>query len=514
MSEDRVFKIYESIQEGGDFMTKIDDLLQDINEDEILDFVGLMFYIRDYREGNGLKTTFKRMFMKLHEKFPNISLGLIPFIPKIGYFKDIVNLFEEDDGAITEACVNFLVKTLVDDYQKVEGEISLVAKWIPKEGRSFYNNYRAKFDALVNTFFRVMKEKGLDEGEQPLKLYRKVVSTLNKKLDTVEIKMSSGQYSQIDYHKAPYVAKEKWKNAYLNQKRDENMEIVDRHHDNQDRVQSKQNFLEYKKKKVRRTFNFYPNRILNPIFDEENLSDEGMEKIENEWKAYINSLRGKGVEPLIPVLNVSNEMFRREIDYFTIPIRYGIAVALILSELNEGIYKDFVIVYNNDSVSLVNLEGIEKIRDKIDMIMGYRSGDVGNLKFNLVFQIIENNTEIAYSRTSNPNFCVLSSATIDDKSLAMLNACYEITKPGSTMHNLEKIISWTIKGMLSGIYNFRDRPSYKLKEYIGSNYPLFNNIVHGRGDRMTDYDEFRHKIENYRYQEAKIIVHNVIHFNI
>ena len=97
---------------------------------------------------------------------------------------------------------------------------SLVAKWIPRENSKykdlFYNlaEYYYPYTTRANDSASLIIAK-----KKSYTHYRKVISYLNKHLDTTQIKQCSKQYSLIDFEKVTSVTHSKQKNAFLNVKK-------------------------------------------------------------------------------------------------------------------------------------------------------------------------------------------------------------------------------------------------------------------------------------------------------
>jgi hypothetical protein len=99
---------------------------------------------------------------------------------------------------------------------------SLAAKWVPREksrfsqmfshlATSYFSHYIDSADTIESRKKAILKAK-TD--------YRKLISQLNKKLDTVQIKQCSGNWSSIEPSKQTSITMQKQKKAFLNLKKD------------------------------------------------------------------------------------------------------------------------------------------------------------------------------------------------------------------------------------------------------------------------------------------------------
>lgn len=99
-----------------------------------------------------------------------------------------------------------------------EKSISLVAKWVPREKSKF----AWVFNYLAIDYFAEYVSTAKDEtsrGKAEIKCkthYRKLLSALNKHLDTVQIKQCNGRWAEIDPSKQTSITMNKQKYAFLN----------------------------------------------------------------------------------------------------------------------------------------------------------------------------------------------------------------------------------------------------------------------------------------------------------
>lgn len=109
-------------------------------------------------------------------------------------------------------------RLLKDHTAKYSCELSLVAKWIPRENKKF----SWIFNELSQMYFKHYLNTA-KTSEQFVKArfkcnmeYRKIISTLNKRLDTVQIKQCSNNWMEIDPSKITSITLHKDRKALLN----------------------------------------------------------------------------------------------------------------------------------------------------------------------------------------------------------------------------------------------------------------------------------------------------------
>ena len=160
-----------------------------------------LFFLRDRESGMGERRSFRIMFSWLARTRPEVAKQLISFVPEFGRFDDLWTLIDTD---ISNEMVKIVAKQLEDDILalKEDKNISLLAKWMPS-----VNTSSAATKALARKFC-----KALNMSERT---YRKTLSALRAKLDVIEVKMSSKNWSEIDYEKVCSKANLKYNSAFL-----------------------------------------------------------------------------------------------------------------------------------------------------------------------------------------------------------------------------------------------------------------------------------------------------------
>jgi hypothetical protein len=122
-----------------------------------------------------------------------------------------------ENHPVFDYCISLLNQTLaLDEYkynQNIEG-LSLVSKWIPREKSKKFGwitkylalDYYRNDDWLKSTLCKsksnsTSRSSKILAEKKALTMYRKLVSTLNRQIDTVQIKQCSKQWKYIDFDK-------------------------------------------------------------------------------------------------------------------------------------------------------------------------------------------------------------------------------------------------------------------------------------------------------------------------
>jgi len=143
------------------------------------------FYIRDVREGQGERSTFRQILRYLGLNHPEVVRKNLHLIADYGRWDDLFALFSTpvEDDVITLFDVQ-----LASDLQS--DTPSLLAKWLKSENTSSKGSRALAYKT----------RKGLNMSS---KAYRRILSTLRARIHLVEQDISAGKWSNIDYSKLP-----------------------------------------------------------------------------------------------------------------------------------------------------------------------------------------------------------------------------------------------------------------------------------------------------------------------
>lgn len=161
-----------------------------------------LFYLRDIR-GNGMgeRRAFRICFKWLVENHFDNVMALVELIPEYGRYDDWMCLLDSKAGEVVSVQIKKQLETDICNMEQGR-EISLLAKWLPSCNAS---SSKTKQYAKI-----VCNMLGLKESE-----YRKTLSTLRAYLNVVEVKMSAGEWEDINYSNLPSRANLLYGNAFL-----------------------------------------------------------------------------------------------------------------------------------------------------------------------------------------------------------------------------------------------------------------------------------------------------------
>lgn len=173
-----------------------------------------LFFARDVRGGLGERRLFRLAMRAIAINEPNLARYLVGFIPYYGRFDDLLCLL----GTGVQADVLKAIKEqIVQDIQDARDNkpISLLAKWLPSENAS--SKTTAKYAKIIRNYFGVSSRE-----------YRKMLSALRGYLDVVERRMSSKEWSEINYESVPSRANLIYNNAFLRNDEDRRRNYLDK----------------------------------------------------------------------------------------------------------------------------------------------------------------------------------------------------------------------------------------------------------------------------------------------
>jgi len=357
------------------------------------DLVVMAMQTRNCRGGKGEKDLFVGLFIELYRRFPDTMTALLPLVPTYGSYKDFFALAEtanqaEYSAPLREVILDFVAKRLRLDQVELEASVSekrkpqglsLAAKWAPRESaKNKAGSALAK--ALALRLF------GGEPGRERAQ-YRKLCSSLNRALGTVEVKMCGAAWEEIDLSAVPSVCMLKQRKALLNEKHNgpnptpAQRETGNRFPESADRVACRKRLrtllLEEGTKKLKGK-QLYPHEIAKKCMHGRQASDLELEIFSAQWEAIRASVKaameaqaaavaspGGGEAPkgmvnlgqLVPLVDVSGSMSG-------IPMEVAIALGILVSELTAPAFANRMLTFESQP-NWVKLEDGASIAEKV-----------------------------------------------------------------------------------------------------------------------------------------------------
>jgi hypothetical protein len=298
-----------------------------------------LFYIRDVREGQGERRTFRTCLKWLASDTSALKSNLM-LIPFYGRWDDLFELF----GTSLEKDMMTLINNQLS--ADLKEEPSLLAKWMPSENASSKesNQQAKKFAGFM----------GLSARN-----YRRILSYLRDKINIVETQMCQKNWGCINYEHVPSRAAMIYRKAFGK-------------HD-QARYAEYLGQVEKGEKKINAGA-LYPYDICNKIRHGQDAT------LEAQWKALPNYFEGREGNRLV-VVDTSGSMGAPLGSIKRIDI--SLSLGLYMAERNEGPFKDYFITFGaKPTLQKVKGSNLHQRFASID------SPDWGNTNIQAVFEML------------------------------------------------------------------------------------------------------------------------------
>ena len=236
------------------------------------------------------------------------------------------------DGSVEHPLIKYSVQLInqqirFDLSKSNKSNISLAAKWCPREKSSFGWLY----ETLATDFFsEFLETANTDERRRKATLkckteYRKILSNLNKNIDTLQIKQCGKKWSDINFDKVTSISLTKQRKAFLNI----DIEGKIRCQDDQDRIVCAEHFNNHIQKAIKGDIEMKGKRVGMADFTKQAIDllrfkDNEIERelLNSQWRD--NSTQNVALGKMIAMIDVSGSM---DGDPMNVAIALGIRIA-------------------------------------------------------------------------------------------------------------------------------------------------------------------------------------------
>jgi len=295
------------------------------------DLCVLLFQTRNIRGGKGERALAYDMLVALDKRQHALSLALLPLFSKYGCWRDLFKLAE--NSAFREAVMDLAVKQFTLDNTALVtegGKVSLLAKWAPRE--------KSHGAPLAKLLAKRLYADSLVVSEK-LKAYRKMVSALNKHIDTVEVKMCDRHFADIEPAHVPGRALQKYRRAFLNEastwqdgKRVQRPGGEDRSSE-YDRVEAGRHFSEHFAAGAKGDVilkgadTVYPHEVVEAVYNGANSEAERNLRL-GQWLAFVAKAKeGGALKNCVAMCDFSGSMSGQ-------PMMVSLALGLLIAEVS------------------------------------------------------------------------------------------------------------------------------------------------------------------------------------
>ncbi len=312
-----------------------------------------LFYAGDVRGGMGERRLFKIGMSCIAKTDPELAEKLLPLIPEYTRWDNVVRLV---NSPVYKAALALIANRLKTDEEAMKAgkPVSLLAKWLPS-----VNSGSAE---TRNAAVPIVKYLGLTAKE-----YRKKLVALRAYLDIVEVNMSSGNWSAIEYSKVPSKANILYRNAFVHRDEKRRMEFLDALTQGKEKINAS---VLFPHEIVHNYLNFY---TLKPV-------DASLEQL---WKSLPDYVQGSA--GTICVADGSGSMFTSLERTHVRAIEVANALAIYFAERCSGEFKDKYITFSTNP-QLVDLSNADTLRDKIGIALTHN--EVADTNIEAVFNLI------------------------------------------------------------------------------------------------------------------------------
>jgi len=295
-------------------------LLEECWKTSPVDTLRLGFYIRDCRGGKGEKLlfwAFCRWLLREHVRDLRANMEHIPFY---GSWKDLLIVFLGTSQE-SRALIQFADQLKTDKARlgtKEENEITLASKYAPNESGSFDKK------------FKVVAKLCSQLGCTKVQYRKEYLRPLRERSNIVEEYMCARDWENIDYSKIPSIAGKRYKKAFEMHDKERYQQFLD----SVMRGEKKMNVSVLQPHEIAKPYiNGTP--YLRPNKDD---------TVESQWKQFVADRKdrrtklvesGVDVPNILPIIDVSGSMCRRQGKSPVAPIDVSVSMGLFLSLMND-----------------------------------------------------------------------------------------------------------------------------------------------------------------------------------
>ena len=228
------------------------------------------------------------------------------------FFQDNSNLASSSSEQLISYGIELMNEQLRQDFDLTPSrKPSLAAKWVPREKSQFSDLFTRMAIEYFPHYLETSKtEAARNKAISKAKMdYRKIISGLNRQLDTVQIKQCANLWSEIDPENQTSITMHKQKKAFLNLKADgeQRTELEDRiicaNHFEEFVAKASRNECEIKGKRI--GLNDFTKEALK-LIDAGNIDGPEAQILNAQWVN--NSLETGALGKMIAMVDVSGSM--------------------------------------------------------------------------------------------------------------------------------------------------------------------------------------------------------------
>lgn len=346
---DILYNILKDLQDNLEY----GKLLPEEFQEQIVMLYKLVGYTRDIVDGKGEYMLSYMQILVWYGFYPRLSEFLLRsfvIMPKsnqhpYGSWKDIkyfCNYCKGETGDVNHPLIQYAIE-LTNQQLAIDAgnlganeNITLVAKWIPREKQP---KFSWLFKKMAHSYFKqylstTSKEDASQQKRAKNKCemeYRKLISSLNKQLETTQIKQCENNWSQIEASNITSQTLFKQRKAFLNMPNEKTASIgKTMRKTTKDRLYCRDNIIKYigaddsfVKKTPHVQVNEYVKSALEMIHLDDPTKQEEKNLLNTLWKQ--NGKQTFPLRPMVAMVDTSLSMLKNDALYFALGL--GIRVA-------------------------------------------------------------------------------------------------------------------------------------------------------------------------------------------
>jgi Mg-chelatase subunit ChlD len=410
------------------------------------------------------------------------------------------------NSSLIKYCITLINEQLKNDMkslsENLSGKISLVSKWVPREKSSFGWIYEALSTEYFSEFLQTAnnddkKKKAILKCKTE---YRKLLSNLNRKIDTTQIKQCSNQWSNIKFDNVTSITLSKQKKAFLNitKNGEERSASIDR-------KQCAENFNAHIQKAVRGETEMKGKRVgmadftkqaVELLHNENNQNERDL--LNSQWRDNANQNGALG--KMIAMVDVSGSM---EGDPMNVAIALGIRIA------EKSLLGKRVMTFSSNP-TWVNLESYPDFVSQVEVIKDAQWGMNTNFyaALNMILDAIVKNN-MSPEDVQDMVLVILSDMQIDAGDECDKVALYDTIKEkyevagirvNGTPYKPPHILFWNLRST-EGFPTLSNQPNTSMMSGFS---PSLLNLFCDKGlaalETCTPWNMLVQSLENERYK--------------
>jgi hypothetical protein len=349
-----------------------------------------------------------------------LSKGMALDHPLVKYCIDLVNSQIHADELIYDS----------PDQDVSKKTLSLVSKWVAREGSKKFGQL---YSTLAYNYFphyinSAKNEASLAKAQKKCKTqYRIVLSKLNRHLDTIQIKQTSGKWAEIDHSKTTSITMAKQRRVLLNLplRHGGKVDPDTVRSEDPDRIQCAENLRAYMESMKKQGKEVKGKNVGLEMFAAQALSllthnhdnvtnKEEADILNSQWRDNSNKKNADGLGPMVAIVDTSGSMSG---DPLCAAISLGCRVA------EKSLLGKRVMTFSAEP-AWINLDGCETFTDMVVAIMRKSNTAGFNTNFykalDLILTVIEEK-RVPPADVENMILAIFSDMQIDDNLHIMVN---------------------------------------------------------------------------------------------